>query len=117
EPLTPQFVVRQDAYPIPVLLFQAGDATSFSALTADINKLKSAGLRFITLADVRDLMLKQDKNGGNIAAGSVALGITGITAENVKSVSDALKALGINATFFIETQNLGISGITERMIV
>ena len=45
------------------------------------------------------------------------LGVTGVTAENIRGLSDALTENSIRATFFIRTKDIGLTGITEKMML
>jgi peptidoglycan/xylan/chitin deacetylase (PgdA/CDA1 family) len=43
--------------------------------------------------------------------------VDAVTGKNVKQVSDALQAAGVGATLFLETKDVGLSGITEKTIL
>ncbi len=117
KPFLPAFLVRQDDYTLPILQYQADDAASIAALPKQIAALKAAGKKVVLLKSLYDVVLAQEQRDTRISPDSVALTITGVTAKNVKQVSDALQEAGVGATLFIRTKDLGLSGITEKMVL
>lgn len=119
-PFSPSFVVRQNSYTLPVLHYQMSSGSGqdvLGALTADVTALKQQGISFITLSDFRDKLLAQKSGSNVIGDNNAVIAITGITPDNVKSVSDALLAARVSATLFIETKYVGLSGITQKMLL
>ncbi len=119
-PFSPKFLVRQNEFTVPVLTYHltsGQEDTVLQALTTHVASLKKSGVRFITFSGFRDRLLAQQKQDTRIDGNSVIVAITGLKADNVKKVSDALNNAGIDATLFIETKNVGFSGITEKMLL
>src|SRR5690606_27090090 len=61
-PFMPNFIVRQDSYTLPVLHYRlTGDknAELLAAMTQQASQLRTEGYSFMTLADLRDLLLRQ----------------------------------------------------------
>ncbi len=117
KPFLPNFLVRQDSFKLPVIQFRLGQAEILKNMPDQLAKLKAAGVNFMTMRDFSDLLLKQEQRDTRLNPNSAAVAVTGITASNVKEVSDALQNAGVKATLFIQTKNVGINGITEKMIL
>jgi len=71
----------------------------------------------MTLRDFHDFLLRQEQQDARLQGNRVLLGITGVTASNVREASDALAQNNVPATLFIETRYLGLKGITEKMLL
>lgn len=117
KPFQPVFLVRQDEYSVPILQYQADDGASLAALGKHIAALKSAGKKIVTLRTLYSVVLSQETKDARISPDTVILTVTGITAKNVKKVSDALDASSVAGTLFIRTRDIGLSGITEKMVL
>lgn len=115
KPFQPVFLVRQDDYQFPILQYFADDTASIGALSRHIGALKAAGKKIVTMKSLYDTVLSQESRDTRVSPGTVALVITGVNARNVKQVSDALEGAGVVATLFIQTKDLGLTGITEKM--
>lgn len=115
EPLLPSFLVRQEDYVVPILQYRAGEKGSLSSLKNHVDALRKAGRKVVTLLSLKETVLAQEKRDARISPGTVVLTITGVTSQNVREVSDSLKSAGIAATLFLVGNQMGISGITEKM--
>lgn len=116
-PFLPAFLVRQDSYTLPLLEYRAGDSGSMASLPKHIAALKAAGKKIVTLKSLYTTVLDQEKRDTRILPNTVVLTIAGVTAKNVKEVSDALQAAHVSATLFVQTKEIGLSGITEKTIL
>lgn len=116
-PFQPSFLVRQDSYPLPILQVQADDTGSVTALPKHVAALKAAGMKLVTLRTLTDTVLAQESRDVRISPHQVVLAITGVSSANIRAVSDALQAAGAPATLFIETKDLGMTGITEKTVL
>ncbi|HVW66832.1 MAG TPA: SH3 domain-containing protein [Candidatus Peribacteraceae bacterium] len=119
-PFMPYFVVRQNSYTLPVLHYQLSSGQEDSMLKAiadDTAALKQKGISFITFSAFRDKLIAQQSNGTQINDTSAIVAVTGITPDNVKKVSDALLAAHVPATLFINTKDVGLSGITQKTLL
>ncbi len=117
KPFLPAFLVRQDDYAVSILQYQADDSASIAALGKHIAALKSAGKKVVTLKTLYDTVLAQETRDARISPDMVILTVVGVSAKNVRAVSDALDAAGVGATIFLRTEDIGLSGITEKMIL
>lgn len=117
KPFQPTFLVRQEEYSLPILQYKAGDASSMNALPKHMAALKAAGKKVVTLKSLYDVILAQESRDARVSPDWVVLTIAGVSASNVRSVSDALESAGVNATLFIGTKDVGISGITEKTVL
>lgn len=117
KPFLPTFLVRQDSYAVPILQYRATDADSMTALNKHVAALKNAGMKIVTMKALNTLVHDQEKRDTRLSPGTVILTIAGVTAKNVKSVSDALQASGVSATLFVPTREIGMAGITEKTIL
>lgn len=116
----PNFIVRQDIYVLPVLHYRlTADRTDelMEALNKQVATLREQGYTFMTFAALRDLMLAQQQRDIRLDPKQVIIAVSGVTPSNLKAVSSALNIANLNATLFIETQHVGLSGITEKMLL
>ncbi len=117
KPFLPAFLVRQEDYTAPILQYQADDVASINALATHIAALKSAGKKVVTLKSLFDTVLAQESRDTRISPETVYLTVAGVTAKNVRAVSDALQSAGVGATLFLRTSDVGLTGITEKTIL
>lgn len=118
EPFLPNFLVRQDTYTLPVLHYDLQRADINEDLLDDhIGALQRADVNIITFRDFTDTLLQQQERDARVNPRSVILAISGLTGNNIKNVSDNLRLKNESATFFIQTNQLGIGGITEQMVI
>lgn len=118
KPFTPQFVVRQDSYTLPILNYDVnGNTEALKQLSDHVTRLRNEGYSIITLKQFYDVLLRQQQSNTVFDGKNVVIGITGVNSDNVKAVSDTLNANRINATLFLQTKDVGLTGITEKQIV
>jgi peptidoglycan/xylan/chitin deacetylase (PgdA/CDA1 family) len=116
-PFLPNFLVRQEQFALPVLHYRLEEEGTLSALPAHLDLLKQEGYQIITLRDFRTLLLEQEERDVRLEPRSVALVISGITPENVTELSDVLRSSNVKATLCVQTQYVGLTGITEKTIL
>lgn len=116
-PFAPVFLVRQDSYTLPILHYSADDTASITALPKHIEALRAAGKKIVTLKALQDIVLGQETRDTRVSPGTVALVITGVNAGNIRSVTTALEQTVSPATLFIQTKDLGLTGITEKTVL
>jgi peptidoglycan/xylan/chitin deacetylase (PgdA/CDA1 family) len=116
-PFLPNFLVRQEKYMLPILHYTLADDTQLPALRAHVARLRAEGFKILTLRAFYDLLLAQEQRDVRLDPKSVVLVISGITPGNARAVSEGLLADTIRATLFIETRHIGLSGITEKMLL
>ncbi len=113
-----KFVSRQETYKIPILNYQLSQAGMGGTLVAHANRLVAEGYTLMSLRNVYDAVLAQEKDSTKRFEGkNVVIAVSDITGANVKQVSDLLYSNRIPATFFITTKNIGMSGITEKQML
>lgn len=117
KPFQPVFLVRSDEYQLPILQYFADDTASIGALAKQVAALKASGKKIVTLKYLYDMVLTQETRDARVSPDTVVLIVSGVNANNVRAVSDALDAAGIGATLFIQTKDIGLSGITEKMVL
>ena len=71
----------------------------------------------MTMRELRDLLISQEQRDVRLAPRSVVIAITDLSPQNAKNVTETLQKNGIKATVFIQTRYVGLSGITEKMIL
>ena len=106
-PFLPNFLVRQGTFNLPVVHFRLANDGVLDALPGHITALKNSGYTIWTMSDLYQLLLKQEEKDVRLNPNTVIVGVSDITAENVKELSDVLRASGIDATLFFQGQNLG----------
>ncbi|MDB4978634.1 MAG: xylanase/chitin deacetylase [Candidatus Peribacteria bacterium] len=116
-PFVPNFVVRQDTYTLPVLVYQASQPAILAQLPSHMQQLKSRGFTLMNFRDLHDLLLRQENGDARLPPKSVVVAVAGITPDTIRGVSDTLYAEGVKATLFLDTKDLGLTGITEKMML
>lgn len=117
EPFLPTFLVRQDEYTVPMLQYQADDTASIAALVKHVAALKAAGKKVVTLKTLYETVMAQETRDARISPDIVILAVVGVSGKNVRAVSDALQSASVPATLFLRTKDIGLAGITEKMIL
>jgi SH3-like domain-containing protein len=115
-PFLPTFLVRQDKFTLPILMYDLSQQGTFEMLSGHIAALKQAGFSFKTLRSFHDLLVNGGANA-RLTGKNVIIGITGLTAANVKAASDSLLGSGVTGVLFIRTDQVGIRGITEKTLI
>lgn len=118
--LLPNFIVRQETYELPVLHYQLTkdqSAPLLAALSTHATALREKGYSFMTMKALRDLLTAQQSRDVRLDPKKVIIAISGVSQQNMRAVSDTLTTAAIPATLFIETENIGLSGITEKNLL
>ncbi len=113
----PQFLVSQNSYELPVLIFDAGDDQAITLMVQVATALKNKGVKLTTFRGFREVLLQQQTRDFVYEGKNAIVAVKGLTRTNAIKVSDALNGAGIPATLFIETQNVGIAGITQKTLL
>jgi peptidoglycan/xylan/chitin deacetylase (PgdA/CDA1 family)/uncharacterized protein YgiM (DUF1202 family) len=117
-PFSPQFLVRQESYTLPMLHYRlASGEDAMASLPAHIAALKKAGVTVWTLRDFRQLVLSQEERDVRVPPKTVVLALSDISSANVQKVSQTLQSAGVSATLFLKTAEVGMSGITEKIVL
>lgn len=116
-PFLPNFLVRQDAYTLPILHYDLAEPHALDALLSHAGRLRGEGVTFFTFRDFYTILLRQEKRDVRLPPRGVLLALSGATGENVREVSDALSSAGVHATLFLMTKNVGLTGVTEKMLL
>lgn len=116
-PFQPQLLVRQSSYQLPILQYTLDGSTGLEVLATHVDRLKREGFQFLTLRNLFDVVLVQESRDARLAPKSVVVTVSGITPGNLQAISSTLLRLGIPATFFLQTNQVGISGISEKQIL
>lgn len=117
-PFLPTLLVRQNRFSLPILHYRLSNGSGTVALMqSHIATLKSEGATFLTLRQFSNLLLEQQGGDVRLDPKSVVIAVSDLDRDNVKQVSDVLVAANVPATFFVRTENLGLAGITERMVL
>ena len=114
---SPAFQVRQGTYSVPVLRYSITDDAALTQLIQHLTALRGKGIRILSFRTFRQMLLDQDKSGTPVSAKNVLIAITNVNVENARKISDALTSNNFGATLFIETKNLGVSGITQKTML
>jgi uncharacterized protein YgiM (DUF1202 family) len=116
-PFLPNFLVRQDTYTLPILQYAVQEEGTLLALIPHVTALKKNGVNVLTFRDLLRTVQTQEARDVRLPPKSVILGITGLTPQNIKPVTDALLAAKIPATLFVQTSHVGMSGISEQTLL
>ncbi len=116
KPFSPQFIVRQETFQLPILRYDASEPGAIETLVAHAKKLREAGATLTTLRVFQELLLTQEVRDVRLPPKSVVIAVAGITPQNIRQLSDALYGANVPATFFIESRHVGLSGISQKII-
>ncbi len=118
-PFLPSFQVRQETFELPILHYRLDTNASpmIASLLAQVKALQEKGYSFMTVRQFSELLEQQESRDVRLNPKSAIVAVSGITSQNIQAVSDALNTAGIKASIFIETSNLGLSGITEKQLL
>lgn len=114
-PFTPNFLIRQEQFQLPVLAIDAKDAEAVANAPAILAQLRNEGYTLLTFRAFHDLLLRQESQDVRLDPKTVMVAVSGLNAGNVKTVSDALG--GQPVTLFVATKEIGMNGITEKMML
>lgn len=118
-PFLPAFQVRQETFELPILHYRLQqDATALvKGMGVQVKALKDQGYTFMTLKQFADLLEQQESRDIRLNPKSAVVAVSGIASDNLQAVADALNGLGIDATLFIQTSEVGMTGITEKQLL
>lgn len=117
QPFLPNFLVRQENYTVPVLHYDMQRDGMEDVLVQHIAALQDANANLLTFQGFADVLLQQQERDARVNPRSVIVAISGITNENIKDISDVLRASNARATLFMQTNQIGIGGITEQTLL
>ncbi|MAE68684.1 MAG: SH3 domain-containing protein [Candidatus Peribacteraceae bacterium] len=106
-PFLPNFLVRQGSFHLPVVHYKLASEGVLNVMPQHITALKNGGYTIWTMSDMYQLLLKQEEKDVRLNPNTVILAVSDITPENVKELSDILRASGVDATLFFRGQDLG----------
>ena len=116
-PFMPNFLVRQEQFSLPTLHYNMDQKDMGTLLVSHVHALREQGMKLLTYRDFYDLLLTQERRDVRLEPKTVIIALSGIAPENVKEVTDLLTKNNIRATLFIQTQHVGLSGITEKQLL
>ncbi len=115
-PYLPTLLVRQERFKIPVLRYRGDEAGTAGALVQHLATLKASGKTPMTLRDFYEFLLEQEKRDVRVPADRVILLISDVTKDTVKDIADALRASGVQATFFLASDSVSAEGISPQTV-
>ena len=116
-PFLPNFLVRQDAYTLPILHYSLEQEGMTDTIVAHADRLRKDGFTLTTLAELMSVLLTQEERDVRLSPNRVAIAVSGVTADSLRGVSDTLRARSVPATLFIQTSDVGKDGITEKQML
>src|SRR3989344_5593685 len=116
-PFMPNFLVRQEQFSLPTLHYNMDQKDMGTLLVSHVHALREQGMKLLTYRDFYDLLLTQERRDVRLEPKTVIIALSGVTPENVKEVTDLLSKNNIRATLFLQTQHIGLSGITEKQLL
>ncbi|MDD4318859.1 MAG: SH3 domain-containing protein [Candidatus Peribacteraceae bacterium] len=117
-PFKPVFLTRQEKFVLPILRYRIGQTGIPDTLAQHIAGLKQAGVTFLTFRDLQSILLQQEsRKDVRIPAKAVLIAVTDVTPQTVKPASDILYGANVPASFFLQTKNVGLQGITQKALL
>ncbi len=116
-PFLPNFLVRQSTFNLPVVHYRVDTEGMIDAMPEHIAAIKAAGATIWTMRDFYNLLLSQEERDVRLDPNVVILAVSDVTAENLKDVSNVLRASNVEATLFLSTGAFGQGGIEQSQIV
>lgn len=117
KPFLPRFLVRQERFELPVLHYRLGQTDVAEAIVRHVQAFKQDGYTLWTMRDFHDFLLRQEQQDIRLPAKVAIVALSGVTPETLRAASDVLTKGGVRATIFVETRHLGLSAITEKMVL
>jgi len=116
-PFVPNFLVRQNTYTLPIVHYRLANEGVLNAMPGHLAALKQEGYSLWTMKDLYDLLLQQEDRDVRLDPKSVVIAVSDITKDNIREVSDVLRASSVNATLFLQTAALGPDAIDQQQIL
>lgn len=116
-PFLPNFLVRQDIFNLPILLYPVDEEGVTGALARHVDRFAQEGMRMMTMRAFYDLLLAQEDRDVRLPPRGVIIGITGLDDKNFGEVAEVLQSGRATVTFFVQTDHIGLRGITEKNIL
>ena len=116
-PFVPNFLVRQNTYTLPIVHYRLANEGVLNAMPGHLAALKQEGYSLWTMKDLYDLLLQQEERDVRLDPDAVVIAVSDITPDNIREVSDVLRASGVNASLFLQTATLGDEGIDQQQIL
>src|SRR3989338_5288672 len=91
-PFLPNYLVRQDTFHLPVVLYPVDEEGVSGALARHIDRFVQEGMHVLTMRDFYDLLLAQEDRDVRVSPRSVIIGITGLNDKNFGAISDVLNS-------------------------
>ena len=116
-PFLPTFIVRQDRFQVPILQYRLGQQGMIEAMEKHVARLRRDGTTFLTFRGFEEQLRQQLQRNTRIEGNFAIVAVSGLNPQNVREASDALGRAGARASVFLETKHVGITGITEKMLL
>ena len=116
-PFVPNFLVRQNTYTLPIVHYRLANEGVLNVMPGHLATLKQEGYSLWTMKDLYDLLLQQEERDVRLDPKAVVIAVSDITKDNIREVSDVLRASGVQATLFLQTATLGDEGIDQQQIL
>lgn len=113
----PNYLIRQQKFDLPILVYDLSQSGILDAFIRHVDALQNEGANIMTVKDFYELLIFQEERDTRLDPTSVILAFTGLSADKFDEALDVLRASGVKATFFIETQNIGVNGLTENRLL
>lgn len=115
-PFLPNFLVRQGKFTLPVVHFRLEGEGILDAMPAQLDALKKGGYTLWTMRDFYSLLLQQEERDVRLNPNTIIVAVSDVTPENIRELSDVLRASGVEATVFLEGQHMG-GAIDQKQIM
>lgn len=115
-PFLPNFLVRQSTFNLPIVHYRLANPDVINAMPKQISALKEAGYTLWTLNDFYQLLLSQEERDVRLDSKIVVLAVSDLTPDNIRDVSDVLRASSASATLFIPTKYIGEGAIDKKLL-
>jgi uncharacterized protein YgiM (DUF1202 family) len=112
KPFLPPMTVRQEAFTVPVLQYNASQQGVLDVVSGHLSQLKKDGVTLLTLREFADLLERQ----ATVPAKAAILTVVGATPTTIGPITDKIRAAGETATVFVQTNDIGLSGITQQTV-
>ncbi len=112
KPFLPPMTVRQETFTVPVLQYNASQQGVLEAISGHLSQLKKDGVTLLTLREFADMLEKQS----TVPAKAAILTVVGATPTTIGPITQKISAAGETATVFVQTKDIGLSGITQQTV-
>lgn len=116
-PFQPNYLVRQSTFHLPIIHYRLANEEIIDLIPQHMAALKAAGYTIWTMNDFYQLLLDQEERDVRLNPNTVVVAVSDITPDNIRELSDVLRASGVEATLYLSSKDIGDGALDQSRIV